>query len=134
MRPNIISRQSKSYFDIITEAKYCILTFNVLFWRSNWGPISFFDIQNPILTFILSPNIFFWHSQSYFDIQTETEYCNLTFNILFWHSEWGRISNFDTDNPILTCDTKSNIVYWRLNPILTFETRPYIVFRHQYPI
>ena len=82
-----------------------------VFRHSNLGGISNFNIQNPILTFALRPNIVFWHSEtcfdirieaeyrafvfhfslfvfrfSFFDIQTEAEYRILTFAILFWHS------------------------------------------------
>ena len=34
----------------------------------------YFDIQNPILTFIIGPKIVFCHSKSYFDIRTEAEF------------------------------------------------------------
>ena len=37
-----------SFFDIRTEDEYRILTFQILLWQSNWGRISYFDIQNPI--------------------------------------------------------------------------------------
>ena len=92
---NIVLWHSKSYFDNRTWDEFHIVTFIILFWHSNWGQISYFDIQYPILTFIIEPNvgfwywkILFWHSISdrisYFDIQ-----------ILFWHSNWGGISYFD---------------------------------------
>ena len=86
---------SKSYFDIRTETEYRILTFEILFWHSNWGGISYmyFDIRNPILRFDLKPNIVFWYSKSYFDIQTKVEYRILTFKMQFWHSNWSRMSN-----------------------------------------
>ena len=48
LRPNIVFWHSKSYCDIRTGAEYRILTFKMLFWRSNWGRLSYFDIQNPI--------------------------------------------------------------------------------------
>ena len=41
------------------------------------------NIQNPILTLEMRPNILFGHSQSYFDILTEVKYRILTFKILF---------------------------------------------------
>ena len=66
-----------------------------VFWHSKSGWISYFDIQNPILTFKLRPNIVFWHTKSYFDIRTGAEYRILTFKILFWHSKSGRISYFN---------------------------------------
>ena len=136
---------SKSYFDIRTcrisyfDIQNPILTFEL--------KISYFDIQNPILTFELRPNIVFWHSKSYFDIRTWAEYRILTFKILFWHSNWGRISYFDIQNPILTFEIgrKSiliiKILFWHSslgqisyfdiqNPILTFELGPNIVFWH----
>ena len=100
--PNIVFWYSKSYFDIRTEAEYHVLTLKILFWHStradfriltfkilswhlNKGCISYFDIQNPILTLEIGPNIVFWHSQSYSDIQTEAEFVILTLKILFWH-------------------------------------------------
>ena len=55
----------KSYFDIRTWAEYRILTFEILFWHSNWGPY-----------------IEFCHSKSYFG----TEFRIMTFKFLFWHS------------------------------------------------
>ena len=110
--PNIEFWHSKSYFDIRTWGEYRILTFKILFWHSNWDRISNFDIQNPILTFELGPNIEFWHSKSYFDIRIRTEYRIMTFKILFWHSNLGRISNFDIQNPILTFELGPNIEFW----------------------
>ena len=138
LRQNIIFWILKYYFDIQTEAEYRILTFLILFWHSNWGRISNFDIRNPILTLKdenriltfelmpnivfwrsksyfhikLKPNIVFWHSKPYFDFQTEAEYRILTFEILFWHSNWSRISYFDIQNPILTFKLMPNIVIW----------------------
>ena len=147
MRPNIVFWHSKSYFDIRNRAEYRILRFKILFWHSNWGRISYFDIQkpiltfeigpnivfwfkNPILTFELGPNIVFWHSKSYFDIRTWAEYRILTFKILFWHSKSGRISYFDIQNPILTFES-GRISYFDIqNPILTFELGPNGVFWH----
>ena len=143
--PNIVFWYSKSYFDIRTEAQYCILTFKsyfdtlsgaeyriltckILFWHSNWGRISHFDIQNPILTFEIRPDIVFWCSKFYFDIRNRAEYRILIFKFLFWHSNWGRISYFDIQNPILTFDLGSNIVFWHQNPILTFQIGPNFVF------
>ena len=163
--PNIEFWDSKSYFDIRIRAEYRILRFKILFWHSNSGRISNFDIQNPILTFELGPNIEFWHSKSYFDILTGTEYQILIFKILFWHSNSGRISNFDIQNPILTFELGPNIEFWHSksyfdipiraeyriltfkilfwhsnsgpisnfdiqNPILTFEFGPNIEFWH----
>ena len=86
---------------IWTESENRILTFEMLFWHSNWvgkcysiSKILFwhstyvgkcyFDIQNPILTFQLSRKIIFWHSKSYSDIQTESEILfSLMWGILF---------------------------------------------------
>ena len=110
--------------------EYRILTFKILFWHSTLDRISYFDIQNPILTFKLRPNIVFWHSKSYFDIRTEAEYLILTFKILFWHSNWDRISYFDIQNPILTFELGPNIVFDIQNPILTFEFGRNIAFSH----
>ena len=109
----------KSWFDIQTEAAYFISTFKILFWHPDWGRIShfdiqnpiltfqigrisYFDIQNPILTFELRPNFVFWHSKSYFDILTWADYHILSFKNFFWHSKCGRIWYFDIQNPILT--------------------------------
>ena len=86
MGPNIVFWQSKSYFDIRTVAKYRVLTFKILFWHSKWGQISYFDIQNPILTFeLVGTNIVF-----------------VTIKILLWHLNWDWILYFDIQNPILT--------------------------------
>ena len=87
-------------------------TLKTLFWHSNWGRISYFYIQNPILKFKIGLNIVFWHLKSFFDFRTRAkyliltfkilffdirnraEYCNLTFKILFWHLNWGQLSYF----------------------------------------
>ena len=120
--PNIEFWHSKSYFDIRIRAEYRILTLKILFWHSNSGRISNFDIQNPILTFELGPNIEFWHSKSYFDIRTGTEYRILTFEILFWHSNSGQISNFDIQNPILTFEFGPNIEFWHSKSYFDIRT------------
>ena len=52
LRPNILFLHSKSYFDIQTGAEYRILIFKI-------GRKSYFDIQNPILSFEPGPNIVF---------------------------------------------------------------------------
>ena len=79
------------------------MTFKILFWHSNCGQISCFDIQNPILTFKMGPNIVFWHPKSYFDIRTgRDEYRIVTIKILLWHLNWDWILYFDIQNPILT--------------------------------
>ena len=78
---NIAFWHSKSYFDIWTGAEYRILTFKILFWHSESGWISYFDIQNPIFTCEIGPNI------SYFDIQNPTLSFELLPNIVFWHSK-----------------------------------------------
>ena len=62
-----------SFLDIRIWGEYRVSTFELLFGHSNWGWISNFDIQNPILIVKLRPNIAFWHSK-----------------ILFWHSNSGR--------------------------------------------
>ena len=70
-----------SFFDIRIESENPILIFKILFWHSNWVGKSYFDIQNPILTFAMSRKILFWQSlwvrKSYFDIQNP----NLTYRI-----------------------------------------------------
>ena len=48
-----------SLFDIRNRVEYRILIFKILFLHSNWDRISYFDIQNSILTFGLGPNIVF---------------------------------------------------------------------------
>ena len=40
-----------SFFKIRNEAEYRILTFKILFLHSNWDGKSYFDTQNPILTY-----------------------------------------------------------------------------------
>ena len=97
----IVFCDSKSDFDIRTESGNAILTFEILFWHSNWVWKCYFDIrtesvnrfltfkilfrhshsvgksyfyiQNPILTFEMSREMLFWYSKSYFDIRTESE-------------------------------------------------------------
>ena len=113
------------------EAEYSILTLKILFGFRT-GRISHFDIQNPILTFELKPNIVFWHSKSFydirtgrishFDIRTEAEYRILPFEIFFWHSNWVRISNFIIQNPILTFELKPNIVFWHSKSFYDIRT------------
>ena len=70
--------KSKSYISRIWEKEfisygYPILIFEILFWHSLWVGKSYFDIQNPILTFSMSRKILSWHSKSQFDIRTESE-------------------------------------------------------------
>ena len=86
-------------FDIRTELENAILIF--LFWHSNWIGKSYFDIQNPILTFKLSRKIVILHSISYFDIQTESENRIVTFGKCY----------FDIRNPILTFKLIRKIVF-----------------------
>ena len=105
MRPNILFEHSNSYFDIRTEAEYHILIFNIIFWRSNRGRISYIDIQNPILTFDLRPSIVFWHLKSYLTFKTRP-------NIAFWHLKCGRSSSLDIQNPSLTFKLKPNMAFW----------------------
>ena len=108
-----ILTHSKSCFAIRIRASYRILTFEILFWNSNWGRISHFDIRNPIL-----------------GIRIRTEYRILAFEILFWHSNWSRISNFDIRYLILTFELGPNIEFWhsafdklgfRMSPIRTCQ-------------
>ena len=124
------------------------MTFKILFWHSNWGRISYFGIQNPILTFELGPNIVFWHSKSFFDVRTvpiivflhsksyfdirnAAIYRILTFKILFWHSNWGCLSYFDIRTEAKYCILTFKILFWHSkwgrisyfdiqNPNLTF--------------
>ena len=91
----------KSNFDIRTGADYRILTFQILYWYSNLGRISNFEIESPILTFELGLNIEYWHLKDYFDIRTGAEYRILKFKIQVWNSNRGRISYFDIRNPTL---------------------------------
>ena len=165
LAPKIVFWHSKSYFDIRTEdeynilafkilfihlnwGRYRILTFKILFWHSYWDRKLYFDIQNPILTFILRPNIVFRLCESYFDYQLGHENLILTLKILFWqwnwgrisyfchskiqfwHSNWGRISYFEIQNPILTIELWPNIVIRHSYLYLTFELRPNIVIWH----
>ena len=124
MRPNIVFLHSKSYFDIWIGTKYCISTFKILFWNSKSGQISYFNIQNTILTFKLRPNIVFWHSKSYFDIRNRAEYRILTFKILFWHLNWGQISYFNIQIPILTFKLRLNIIFWHSNSYFDIRNWP----------
>ena len=140
MRPNILFEQSNSYFDIRTEAEYHILIFNIIFWRSNRGLISYIDIQNPILTFDLRPsivfwhlksyltfktrpNIAFWHSKSYFDIWNVADHLLWTFRIPVWHSNWSQIWHFDILNSILTIKLRLNIVFWHSKSYIDIRNR-----------
>ena len=110
----IVFSYSKSYFDIPTESENRILTFKIL------GK-SYFDIQNPILTFALSRKILFWYLKSYFDIRTESENRSLTFKILFWHLHWVGKSfdirtesekNFECQNTIFRLSSNVKIGFW----------------------
>ena len=108
----ILFWHSKSNFDIRTEDEYNILifkllsihskwcwyitlTFKILFRHSYWGGKLYFNIQNPILTFTMRPNIVFRHWKSYFDYGIGHE---------------NRILSFK--NPMLTLKLGSNIVFW----------------------
>ena len=86
---------SKSYFDILIEGEYRILTFKILFWNSNWALI------------------IFWHSNwgwiSNFYIQTEAQNHILTLKILYWHSNWAWILHFDIQNPILKFELRMKV-------------------------
>ena len=68
------------------------------FWHSKSGPVSYFDVQTEV-------EILFWHSKP-------GRIHILTFKIPFRHSNWGRISNFDIKNPILTFEIRLNIEFW----------------------
>ena len=140
---------SKSHFDIRTGAEYRILTLKILFWHSKYGWISNFDIQNPILTFELGPNIavgiqnpiltfelrlniVFQHSKSYFDIGKGAVYRILTFlSKSYFHIR------IEAEYRIVTFI----ILFWHSklgrisqfdiqNPISTFEIGRNIVFWH----
>ena len=100
-----------SYFDIQNPILTFEMGLNIVFWHSNWGWISYFHIQN-ILAFKIGPNIIFWHFKPYFEMKNWDEYHILTFKILFWHSNWCRISYFDIQNPILAFKIGQNIVFW----------------------
>ena len=98
----------KSYFNIHYESESPILTVWILFLNSHWVWKSYFDIQNPILTFALSRMILFWiryepenpilTSIILFWHSHYSENPFLTFKILFWHSLWVGKSFFDTQN------------------------------------
>ena len=159
LRPNIILWHSTSYFDIRIEDVYRILTFKMLFWHSNWGGISYFNLQNSILTFklkhniefrhstldlrqnisfwhlksyfnILRPNIVFWQSKSWFDIRTEAEYYILTFKIICWHSNRSLMSYIDIRNPIFIFEMMVNIVFWYSKSYFNIKLSPNIVLWH----
>ena len=98
---------------------YPILIFEILFWHSLWVGKSYFDIQNPILTFAMSRKILFWHSEnpiltfapsrkilfrhlkSFFDICSESE-------MLFWHSKYYIDIRYESEKAILTF----KILFW----------------------
>ena len=56
---------SISHFHIRTHSENAIMIFKILFWHSNWVGKSYFDIQNPILTFKLSRKSYFLCSGIY---------------------------------------------------------------------
>ena len=58
--PKIVFWHSKSYFDIRAETEYRVWHSKSYFGIQTW-PNTYFDIQNPISTFELGPNIEFWH-------------------------------------------------------------------------
>ena len=102
LRPNIVVIwHSKSYFDIRTAAENPNLAFKFLLWQSHWGGKSYYDIQNPILTFALRPNIFFF------------------FFFFFWHSKF-----------YLSFAMRRKITFWHSKSNLIFALRPIIVFCH----
>ena len=140
----------KSSSDNRPEWKYAILTFEILFWHSHSVEIGYFDIRNPILTFVMSRNRLFWHSKSYFEIRTESKYAILTFalsrnrlfwhskshfdirteskeailtfEILFWHWHWVEINYFDIRNPILTFALSRNMLFWHTKSYFDIRT------------
>ena len=127
---NLVTKSKSSYQwctlafgAVITMSESHILTFEILFWHSNWVGKCYFDIQNPILLFELRGTIVFLHSKSYFDIRNESENHNfdirnesenaiLIFEILFWHSKWVGKSYFDFQNPILTFEMSRKMLFW----------------------
>ena len=56
---------SISHFHIRTHSENAIMIFKILFWYSNWVGKSYFDIQNPILTFHMSGKSYFLCSGVY---------------------------------------------------------------------
>ena len=119
------------------------MIFEILFWHSNLGQISNFDVRNPILTFEFGPiiafrrlisyfviwvrpNIEFCHSKSHFDIRTGTEYLILTFlfgrNDAFWHLNFYIHIRIRLQN-IAFWHSKScfDIRTWAIYRIFTFE-------------
>ena len=117
-----------------------ISIFKILFWHLNRVVKSYFDIQNPILTFelsgkilflyskselifALSRNMLFWHSKTYFDIRTESEKAILAFKILFWHSNWVAKCYFCIPNPIFTFEQSRKIVFWYSKSYIDDQTK-----------
>ena len=99
------------------------------FFHSKSGRMSYFDIQNPILTLEIVLDIVLW--QSYSDIRTWDEYHIATFKILFWHSNWGPISYFDIHYPFWHSKNRAECCILKLkNTILTFDIGPNIKFWH----
>ena len=72
-RPSIVFLHSKSYFDVQNEGKYIILTFKILFWHSNWGLISYFDIQYSKYGLNSNSNVKIGFWMSNYDIRSQFE-------------------------------------------------------------
>ena len=113
---------------VTTMSENHILTFEILFWHSNWVGKCYFDIQNRILLFELRETIVFLHSKSYFDIRVESENRNLTFEIiiltlelsrkmLFWYSKSYFDIRSESENRILT------FIWLWLLPLVQFSNQ-----------
>ena len=83
------------------------MIFEILFWHSDWVGKSYFNIQNPILTFELSRKIVF-----YFDIQNPILTFELSRKIVFY---------FEIQNSILTFELRWKMLFWY--PKLYFDIR-----------
>ena len=95
-----------SFFDIRTESENPILIFKILFWHSHWVGKSYFDIQNPILSFALSRKILFWSFAP-------------SRKILFWYIKIGfsdsvRMSkeDFECQNTFFRLSSNVKIGFW----------------------
>ena len=108
-----------SFFDIWIESESRILTFKILFWHSNWVRKSYFDIQNPILTFELSRKIL-----SKWDFPTQCNGQNRILNIKIGFSDSVRISKNEkrkAKNENQTNLTLLALQYSQISAVLRWE-------------
>ena len=85
---NISFWHSKSYFDIRIEPEYHNLTFEILFWHSNFGAEYRFCRSESYFNFHNWAEYRFCRSESYFDFHMIG--ANITFCQFFFHSNWNQ--------------------------------------------